>query len=159
MTTTEFLEFQVVVVVHEELAGGGDLFGGLFIILYKTVEPLGVAVLFGHHAHADVRAAQDVVLPDDGLGVPQDAQGVCMGEHNGQAVLVAQGPHGLGGHGADGGNLHGLIAHFGHLGQGVVQVLGGLGIRAQGKELGSYFHTFFLLWGFMPGPWPLFMLR
>ena len=53
----------------QELARRGDLPGRLFKVLRKVREPLRRAVLLGHHAQADVVAAQDLVLLNDGLGV------------------------------------------------------------------------------------------
>ena len=53
----------------QELARRGDLPGRLFEVLRKVREPLRRAVFLGHHAQADIVAAHDVVLFDDGLGV------------------------------------------------------------------------------------------
>ena len=136
----ELLELDVVVVVHQQLAGRGDFLGGLFVVIGKVPQPLGAGVLLGHHADADVIAAHDVVLSDDGLGIVEDTVGVGVGEDNLQAVLVANLPHLLGGDGADGGNLHGFVAHLGHLAHGIGEILGGLGVITQCKELGAQLH-------------------
>ena len=77
------------------------------------------------------------MLRNHSLGVVENAVGAGVGEDDLKPVLVAELPHPLGGNGADGRELDGLIAHFLYLGQREVQVLLGLGILPQGEQLSA----------------------
>ena len=92
LAVRQLLPFKVVVVVHQFFACGGDAPGRLLEICCKMWQPECTAVFFRHRADANIIAPENVVLPDDRIGVVQDACRVGVGQYHPQPVFLADRP-------------------------------------------------------------------
>ena len=105
-------EFQIVIMIHQQFACGGDFLCRLPEVLHKAVEPFLCAVFFGHAAQADVFAAKDIMLADQCLYVVENTVRVAVGQDDFHALPVADFADSLRRDIADGRNLDGFVADF-----------------------------------------------